>query len=255
MSKDSLGDRMKGYEDLYRIKLMKRVPIIIRIDGKAFHTYLKDAKKPFDVRVTYAMCQAAQAIIREIGGTARLAYTQSDECSVVINNALDINTSAWFDNNLQKMVSVAASVFTTRFNKIYGKLGNNLEYANFDARAFVLPDLSELVNYLVWRQQDATRNSIRMYASTMFSHKELDGVSNDKVQEMMFQKSGFNWNDAPTWTKRGIVMTKDTFLEMAGPPEIPIFTQNRTYIEKLYLPDDTNRTMVEELPKSCEPTY
>lgn len=227
MNNDSLGDRMKAYEDIYRIKLMKRVPLIIRIDGKAFHTFLKNAKKPFDPSVTNAMVQAAEQVIHEIGGTARFAYTQSDECSIVINNALDLTTSAWFDNNLQKMVSVAASIFTTAFNVIY-YIGSD---AVFDARAFVLPDINEMCNYFIWRQQDATRNSIRMHASQMFSHKALDGISNSIVQGMMFKKEGFNWDSAPTHHKRGTIVVRNK-----ADYDIPIFTQDRDYLEKLYLP-------------------
>ena len=241
---------MKGYEDLHRIKLMKRVPVVIRIDGKAFHTFLKDAEKPFDKVVTSAMIEAARAVLDEIGGTARFAYVQSDECSIAINNALDLNTAAWFDNNLQKMVSVASSVFTNVFNEHYENKVT-MKKATFDARAFALPDLNELVNYYVWRQQDTTRNSIRMYASTMFSHKELEGVSNEKVQEMMFQKDGFNWNNSPTWTKRGVVAIKD-----AMDLEIPIFTQDREYLKELYLPkDDTERVVAEELQEPRGPTH
>lgn len=228
MSNDSLGDRMKAYEDLHRVKLMKRIPVVIRIDGKAFHTFLRNAKKPFDDGVITAMSNAAEHVIREIGGTARLAYIQSDECSIILNNALDILTTAWFDNNLQKMASVAASIFTAHFNTSY--VANNLAY--FDARAFGLPDLNEVTNYLIWRQQDATRNSIRMYASTLYSHHELDGVSNAAAQEMMFVK-GLNWNNVETRYKRGFVVTKN-IVDF----DIPVFTSDRDYIKNLYLPKD-----------------
>ncbi len=233
MSHDSLGDRMKGYEDLCRIKLMKRAPTIIRIDGKAFHTYLAGAKKPFDPSVTSSMIFAARQVMKEIGGTARFAYTQSDECSIVLNNALDLTTTPWFDNNLQKMVSVAASVFTQAFNDDYF-VSSRTHRAHFDARAFVLPELEEMCNYMIWRQQDATRNSIRMYAATLFSHNELHSVSN-AAQDMMFKKTGFNWNDAQTWTKRGTIVTRkgiDT--------EIPIFTADRDYLKNMYLPEIEN---------------
>lgn len=227
---DSLGDRMKGYEDLSRIKLMKRAPTIIRLDGKAFHTFLKDAPKPFDINVSVAMARAAQRVMDEIGGTARFAYTQSDECSIAINTALDLDTQAWFDNNLQKMVSVSASIFTHVFNQEYYKPGGAPAF--FDARAFTVPDIDEMLNYFVWRQNDATRNSVRMYAATMFSHKELEGVNNSDAQEMMFQKYKFNWNDAETWTKRGLTIRKDG-LDW----EMPIITANRDYLTKLFLPD------------------
>ncbi|WP_394998612.1 hypothetical protein, partial [Acinetobacter sp.] len=146
---------------------------------------------------------------------------------------LTLNTQAWFDNNLQKMVSVASSVFTQTFNTFYKNPAEAPAY--FDARAFILPDIDEMINYFVWRQNDATRNSIRMYAHTMFSTKELEGVSNKDVQEMMFAKTGFNWNDAKTWTKRGIITTTSY-----PNYEIPVFTADREYIKKLYLPESTN---------------
>jgi tRNA(His) 5'-end guanylyltransferase len=229
MSDDTLGDRMKKYEDVFRIKLLKRSPKVIRLDGKAFHTFLRNAEKPFDKNVISAMEGAAWKTIKEIGGVARFAYIQSDECSIAINDALTLNTEAWFDNNLQKMVSVAASIFTETFNRLYKNESNIPAY--FDARAFVLPDLDELLNYFVWRQNDATRNSIRMYAHTMFSTKELEGVSNKDAQEMMFAKTGFNWNDAMTWTKRGVVTTG-----RGGNYDIPIFTADRSYLTNLFLP-------------------
>lgn len=237
---DSLGDRMKQYENAYRIKLIRRAPKVIRLDGKAFHTFLKNAKKPFDSAVTVAMARAAKMVMSEIGGVARFAYIQSDECSIALNDALDFDTQAWFDNNLQKMVSVSSSIFTEIFNQEYYQEGAK-RVAFFDARAFSLPDLSELINYYVWRQQDATRNSIRMYAATMFSHHELEGVPNDKAQEMMFQKNGFNWNNADTWTKRGIIVHKDPIESVDW--DIPIFTTNRKYLEDLYNPEPLGNTI------------
>jgi len=225
---DSLGDRMKAYEDAYRIKLIKRAPKIIRIDGKAFHTFLKNADKPFDSLVMTAMRKAAEFVIKEIGGVARFAYLQSDECSILINDALTIETQPWFDNNLQKLVSVAASAFTVGFQSLYDVP------AMFDARAFVLPDIDEVINYFIWRQNDATRNSIRMYASSYFPHSELEGVNNEQAQEMMFKVHGYNWSqDSQTWTKRGFVVTK-----RGVDLEIPQFTKDREYIKKLYLPND-----------------
>ena len=198
---------------------------------KAFHTFLRNADKPFDYTVSQAMWHSTRAVMEQIGGTARLGYTQSDEASIIINNALTLDTQPWFDNNIQKMVSVASSIFAGHFGFNYPKWVDGNPPA-FDARVFTLPDLNEVVNYLVWRQQDATRNSIRMYASTMFSHKELHGVNNTQAQEMMFQKAKFNWNDAITWTKRGTVVTRSK-IDL----DIPVFTADRGYIEKLYLPE------------------
>src|SRR5690348_14487990 len=114
---ESLGDRMKSYEQTGNARLIERTPKVIRIDGKAFHTYLKDAIKPYDPNVTGTMANAARVVLEEIGGTARFAFSQSDECSIVINDYISRNSQPWFDNKIQKVVSVAASVFTAEFNK------------------------------------------------------------------------------------------------------------------------------------------
>lgn len=231
ISPDGLGDRMKSYEDCFRMKLPRRIPKVLRIDGRAFHTFLKDSIKPYDRDVMSAMKEAAKRLMKDIGGIARFAYIQSDECSIAINDHLNLYTEPWFDNNIQKMVSVAASEFSNLFNEGYSQ--SRFPKAAFDARVFILPDETELVNYFIWRQQDASRNSIQQYARLMYSHKELEGKSNVQLQEMMYQKF-FNWDSAATWTKRGIVVTN-----FAIDYEIPIFTTNRDYLTKLYLPSES----------------
>ena len=193
-NKDSLGDRMKGYENISRIYLTRRTPIIIRIDGKAFHTFTRGFARPFDDVLVKSMQDTAKYLCENIMG-CKLAYTQSDEISLLLVDYEKLETQAWFDNNLQKMVSVAASMATMVFNKFfrnnidewgYGNLpdfedgGTNqkvdptllkqcqtyfsrCDKAMFDARVFILPK-EEVNNYFIWRQQDATRNSIQMVA-------------------------------------------------------------------------------------------
>lgn len=205
------------------------MPKILRIDGKAFHTFLRHAVKPYDKRVMDAMVLSAADLMAEMGGTARMAYIQSDECSVVINDGISQNSQPWFDNNIQKIVSVAACTFGNSFNGYYQ--GTD-EDAAFDARIFVLPDLTELTNNLIWRQQDATRNSIQTYGRAYFSQAEMHGLRNDDVQAKLLAEHDTNWNDFPTWTKRGAIVRR-----VESPDyEIPIFTTDREYISKLYLP-------------------
>lgn len=259
MSKDSLGDRMKQYEDCYRTHLPIRTPVILRVDGKAFHTYTAKCKKPVDYGLVDCMNDTAIALCEAVQG-CQLAYVQSDEISLLITNYQDINTQSWFDNNLQKMVSVSASTasvaFTLNSYKIWGTIGVRvpepiLKPAYFDSRAFVLPK-EEVTNYFLWRQQDATRNSVQMLARSLYSHKQLENKNNSELQELCFQK-GKNWNDCPTSQKRGrcIVKTK-TMKEGINPQtgevlqaersewvvdnEIPIFSQNRTYIDNYVYP-------------------
>ena len=254
MSKDDLGDRMKSfYEDAYRISLPMRMPVVIRVDGRSFHNYTKDCKRPFDDKLVNAMNVVAIELCKEIQGT-QLAYVQSDEISVLVVNYSSLDSEAWFSNNLQKMVSVSAgiasSVMTEESIKIFGKL----KRAEFDSRAFVLPK-EEVCNYFLFRQQDATRNSVQMLARSLYSHKQLDGKNNSDLHEMIYQK-GHNWDDLPTAQKRGRCIVKQSLSKPAFNPKTgkqtstvrnewvvddntPVFSKDRMYIDSLvYTPKE-----------------
>jgi len=262
MSNDSLGDRMKIYESAYRISLPIRMPVILRIDGKAFHTYTKGCKRPVDKGLVDCMDETAKYLCKNIQG-AQVAYVQSDEISILLNNYQEIDTQSWFDNNLQKMVSISASMASVAFTmnswRIWGYDeqdydGNEcgspiLKPAYFDSRAFVMPE-SDVCNYFLWRQQDATRNSVQMLARTLYSHKQLENKANAELQELCFQK-GTNWNDCPTTQKRGRCIVKQTTLKEGKNPktgevfmaqrsewvvdtEIPVFSQDRNYINGFF---------------------
>lgn len=232
---DALGDRMKGfYEDRYRIKLARRAYTIIRVDGKAFHTYTRGLERPFDKPLVDDMNETACYLCKNIMG-AKFAYVQSDEISILITDFDDLNTEAWFDGNLQKMCSVSASMATSAFNtyRIVRSLVGN---AMFDSRVFQIPAKVEVENYFIWRQQDATRNSIQSAAQSLYSDKELQNKNTDQQQEMMFQK-GVNWNDYPIGMKRGRVIVKEMYQLEGGadrsrwiPIEPPIFTQDRDFL-------------------------
>lgn len=227
--KDSLGDRMKDYEDCFRTKITKRSFVMIRIDGKAFHTYTRGLNRPFDEDLISDMNETAKYIVENIQG-AKMGFVQSDEISIMFNNRDEIDSELWFDGNIQKIVSVAASMATSKFNRLRAKrsLSNalknyvygagqddpqlinfdftvslqDMKFAEFDCRLFILPDVDEVINYFIWRQQDCVRNSISSVAQSMYSHKQLMGKSTDKMQEMIFQK-GTNWNDYADGLKRG----------------------------------------------------
>ena len=231
MRKDSLGDRMKSYENISRTYLPGRMPIIIRIDGKAFHTFTKGLKKPFDDILIRAMEETATALCREIEGV-KVAYTQSDEISLLITNNDTWETQPWFGNNLQKMVSVAASIATWIFNKVFWRELNDynntvpLEVADtseehklleaycracdkgatFDARVFALP-ADEVCNYFIWRQQDAIRNSIQSMGQAHFSHKELMNKNCENIKQMLVEKN-IKWESIPVSYQRGICVVK-----------------------------------------------
>jgi len=229
----NLSDRMKKYEKAFSIKMPERSPVIVRIDGKAFHTVTRGMEKPFDPRMMELMAQTARRLVSEMQN-AVLAYVQSDEISILMINYKKRDTSSWFDNSLQKIVSVSAGISTYQFNAAAQSTGFSIPgLVTFDSRAFILPK-EEVANYFIWRQQDATRNSIQSLGQSLISHKKMQGLKNDQIQDMLFEEHGVNWNDLQTKEKRGFcVSSKDLSTDY----EIPIFTQAREYIEDLVFID------------------
>lgn len=203
MQKDSIGNRMKdNYEDRYRIKLSRRVPVIIRLDGKAFHTLTRHCDKPFDASFQATMEFTAGYLCREIQG-AQCAYVQSDEISILLTDFARLNTDAWFDYNLQKIVSISAGMASAFFSAHYLYDG---QIAIFDCRAFNIPK-EEVTNYFIWRQQDWTRNSLQMLAQSHFSHKQLQRKNSADLHEML-HGIDVNWADLdPVW-KNGVYLRK-----------------------------------------------
>lgn len=210
MVHDELGQRMKEqYEDRTRYMLPRRTYTIIRLDGKAFHTFTRDLDKPWDLHLVDVMKRTMQKLCEEIQGCV-LGYTQSDEISLLLTDFNTDKTCAWFDGNLQKICSISASMATAWFNQLYNSTTEKREkMAFFDARAFTISDRVEVMNYFIWRQKDAVRNSISMLAQSLYSHKELHKKNVSDMQEMCFQK-GKNWNDVPAGLKRGYTCFKET---------------------------------------------
>ena len=274
MDKTTLGDRMKNnYENISRYYLTRRMPIITRIDGKSFHTFTRGFKKPFDDILVKTMQETMEYLCENIQGCV-LGYTQSDEISLVLVDYAELTKDAWFGNNLQKMCSVSASMATLAFNKAFTRniskqskrlYTEHLEEkdasyietlesamnkgAMFDSRVFTIPK-EEVCNYMLWRQQDATRNSILSVGQANFSYKELYGQSCNNIQDMLMTQKCINWNDYATTLKRGSCCIKVddglTAYDEAGnicgytqrskwviDNEIPIFSQDRNYIERL----------------------
>ena len=226
---DELGKRMKlYYEQIPQTKLLRRTPVAIRIDGKAFHTFTKGFRKPFDDVLIKSMQETAKYLCENIQGCV-LGYTQSDEITLILIDYQNLNTSAWFDYKVQKICSIAASMATMVFNRVFakmvddisisiqwadtyssdvdkGEIYENLPYiaayekavekgAMFDARCFNIPK-EEVTNPIYWRQLDAIRNSIQMVGQANFSHSELQNKSCKDIQNiLMLQKNIINWND------------------------------------------------------------
>lgn len=205
MANDSIGDRMKNnYEDITRNYLLRRTPVIVRIDGKAFHTLTRVCEKPFDKELSDMMICAARAVMDEAQGS-KIAYIQSDEISILLTDYDTLDTHAWFDYNIQKICSVSSSIATAVFNQQSLEKFRSLAY--FDCRVFNIPR-EEVNNYFIWRQQDWMRNSVQMLARYYFSQKELNGKNVPAMHEMLYTK-GVNWADLkPARWKNGFVIYK-----------------------------------------------
>jgi tRNA(His) guanylyltransferase len=239
--KDSLGERMKDYENAYRFSLTKRMPVMIRIDGCHFHTYTKGMKRPFDEDLAIAFWETCKYLADNIMG-CKLVYHQSDEITLLITNYEELNTESWFKNGLQKIGSVAASFATAKFNEVMRLTYPKKALASFDARVWTIPH-DEVCNAFIWRQQDASKNSISMVAQANFSHSELQKLSGKQMQEKLFTEKGINWNDLPVWQKRGVCIRKETYFVKSAlrkrwivDHETPIFSKDRDYIEQYVFP-------------------
>ncbi len=229
--RDNLGTRMKEfYETIPKTRLMRRCPVAIRIDGKAFHTFTRGFDKPFDEVLVKSMQNTMKYLCENIQGCV-FGYTQSDEITLILLDYQTLDTDAWFDYEVQKMCSIAASMATMAFNKFFMeeadkwcKMKNNImidhemtlfeTYKNciekgamFDARVFNIPK-EEVTNLVYWRQLDAARNSVQMVGQANFPHKELQGKSCNMIQDMLMTQKGINWNDFPTYLKRGSACIK-----------------------------------------------
>lgn len=236
---DELGKRMKDYEKRNRYYLQRRLPVIVRLDMRAGHTFTRGFKRPFDEVFMKTMQETAKYLCENVMN-CKLAYVQSDEISLVLIDYEKLNTEAFFDYRVDKLCSITASMATMAFNKnfkenvneyashipYYGTMYpcdekeqkymdilNNaiLKGAMFDARCFNLPK-KEVTNCIYWRQLDASRNSIQMVGQANFSHKELHGKSCNDIQDMLMMQKGINWNDFPVYQKRGTCVVKEEYL-------------------------------------------
>lgn len=262
---DDLGDRMKGYENGYRHYLPKRLPVLIRIDGKAFHTFTKGMKRPFDQDLSNAMWETVKHLCANIQG-CKIGYTQSDEITLYISNFDQWTTESWFDNNLQKMVSIAASLATAKFNEEIRKVYPEKGLALFDARAWVVPH-DEVVNAFIWRQQDATKNSVSMVAQSQFSHKELQGLKGQQMKEKLESEKDIKWDELPVWQKSGVAIIKkqvEKAVEYNGQKhvvkrnvwavdeETPIFSTEREYIDRYVFKEKEQNEVDDNIIKAIQ---
>jgi len=248
----SLGDRMKDYESVPRTRLVRRTPVLARLDGRAFHTFTRGLKRPYDADFHACMWAAAAALCDEIA-ECRFAYVQSDEITLLIVDYEELDTQAWFHHEVQKTCSVAASVCTVAFYAEHLRRFPDRKVRNlptFDARFWNIPK-EEVANALIWRQQDASRNSLSMLCQANFPRDMLHGKKNADQHELL-HSVGINWNDLPTAQKRGVCIVRREVPVDEKPSrkarwvvddEIPIFTtpEGRAYIERFVYPPDPDK--------------
>lgn len=251
MNNSDLGKRMKEfYEQVPKTRLVRRMPVMIRIDGRAFHTFTRGFQKPFDNILIKSMQETMKYLCENIQGCV-FGFTQSDEITLVLVDYKKLTSSAWFDYEVQKMCSISASMATMAFNKIFNNNVDELEMINqadkyypaiergamFDSRCFNVPK-EEVTNFVYWRQLDATRNSIQMVGQANFSHKQLQGKSCNMIQDMLFTEKGINWNDLPVVKKRGSACIKDSEGHWFIDENMPILKMTdevdyRCYVDRL----------------------
>lgn len=261
---DELGKRMKEYyEQVPKTRLVRRMPVAIRLDGKAFHTFTRGFEKPFDEILIKTMQETTKYLCKNIQGCI-FGYTQSDEITLILQDYKKLDTAAWFDYEVQKMCSVSASMCTLAFNKFFKEIANDMleavwtypeeskkyvkviesaieKGAMFDSRVFNIPK-EEVTNLIYWRQLDATRNSIQMVGQANFSHKELQNKSCNAIQDMLFTQKGINWNDFPAYLKRGSACLKDDAGWCIDTNMPKLSGEDRNYVERfIYCEDEADK--------------
>lgn len=279
MDTSDLAERMKGYEKRNRYYLQRRMPVILRLDMRAGHSFTRGFERPFDEVFIKSMQDTAKYLCENIQN-CKLSYQQSDEITLLLVDYDKLNTDCFFDYRVDKLCSIAASMATMAFNKFFEKYVDEYRFskwdgvskyedgtwgyiqtllnavdkgAMFDARCFNIPK-EEVTNLCYWRQDDASRNSIQMVGQANFSHKELHKKSRNDIQDMLMTQKGINWNDFPTYQKRGSCCVKNKIIiesdgvmataqlrdtsrsenEWIIDTDIPIFKgEGREYIDRL----------------------
>lgn len=199
---DALGDRMKLYEmaEAGR-RFMPLLPIMARVDGRAFHSFTKGLGRPYDKTMTECMIDTAVALATETG--ACMAYTQSDEISLAWHST-DPDSQIWFDGRIAKMTSQLGALATLHFYRLVVERMSWYAFKKptFDARVWQVPNRTEGANVFLWREWDCSKNSLSMAASKYYSPTELHGKNGAEKHDLLHAK-GINWNDYPPAFKRG----------------------------------------------------
>lgn len=257
MDRRDLANRMKEfYETIPKTKLMRRCPVVVRLDMRAGHTFCRGFERPFDEVFITSMQETAKYMCENVQGCV-LSYQQSDEISLILVDYKKLNSSAFFDYEVQKICSITASMATMAFNKYFEeevRYNSDIFYepwnhdekekklfssyfksikkgAMFDSRCFNIPK-EEVTNYIYWRQLDASRNSVQMVGQANFSDKELHKKTTNQIQDMLMTQKGINWNDFPTYQKRGSCCIKEVYYLDKNGEVVPVEDSNKDDVTK-----------------------
>ena len=209
--RDNFGDRMKTYERLAESQLITNLPIVVRLDGKSFSKYTSRLQRPYDLKLIELMQNTCKHLMK-ISHNIKIAYQQSDEITLIISN--DYDNPVEYSGRVQKLCSILAAECSVYFATHAYILENALhDHPVFDCRIFNVPDWVEASNAVLWREQDATKNSIQLAGQSNFSHKEMQGLKNNQVQEKLLLEKNINWNDYPASFKRGSYIKREKYFD------------------------------------------
>jgi len=211
MARDDLGDRCKAFERAEADRrAMRGLPLLARLDGRAFHTFTRDLRRPYEPGMSTAMIETARHLVQDTN--ALVGYTQSDEITLAWYEPSQSISDYLFDGRFQKLASVLAGTASARFCQLLAEHlpGKVNETPHFDCRVWQVPTLNDAAGVFIWREDDATKNSITMAAGAYYSDRELEGKNSSVKQELLWQK-GVNWNDFPSFFKRGTYLQRRGF--------------------------------------------
>ena len=239
---DKMGDRLKYYEGIEAGRvLIPHLPICVRVDGRAFHTFTRGMERPYDIKMSNSMIETMKYLVEKTD--ACIGYVQSDEISLILSDVKD----PMFGGRVQKLTSVIASMATAKFNQEIHKFYPDKPLAEFDCRVWNVPSRTEAANTILWREFDATKNSISMAARAYYSDKQLLNKNSSEKQDLLMEK-GVNWNDYPVFFKRGSYAKRTTVQRTLTKEELdelpehhnarknPDLVVTRTEIKEIYMP-------------------
>ncbi len=248
MDKDAFGDRMKLFEGIEAMRiLMPQAPICIRLDGRGFSKFTKGMNRPFDERMQKMMFETTMTLVEETN--AVVGYTQSDEISLVL--LPKIKETPYFGGRIQKICSSLSAIASVKFNELVREHfpEKTKKHPTFDCRVWNVPSLQEAANTILWREMDASKNSISMAASHYFSHKELQSLNGKQKQEKLFQEKGINWNDYPDGFKKGFLILKETISTPFSTEELKLLPEKHEARKNPDLVVSRTRYVNKTLPK------